>query len=53
MHGLARPEAAPADWRITRAVLAEEGERTIREIHAELLTPAAAVRGEMDLIAQR
>ncbi len=37
-HGLVRREADPADRRIKRVTLTEEGERTVREIRAELLT---------------
>ncbi|MFE5584050.1 MarR family winged helix-turn-helix transcriptional regulator [Kitasatospora sp. NPDC056531] len=49
-HGLVRREVDPADRRIKRVTLTEEGERTVHEIRAELLTTLSGLDelGERD-----
>ncbi|AUG82014.1 hypothetical protein CFP65_7433 [Kitasatospora sp. MMS16-BH015] len=44
-HGLARREPDPADRRVKRVGLTEQGERTVREIRAELRTTLSGLDG--------
>ncbi|MFI9318452.1 MarR family winged helix-turn-helix transcriptional regulator [Kitasatospora aureofaciens] len=49
-HGLVRREVDPADRRVKRVILTEDGERTVQEIRAELLATLSGLDelGERD-----